>query len=114
MILLVVYGCYLFFQLKSHTEIYNAPSPKGEKRRRRVEEGDASRGIATIGKMTATMGGQNAQDMALKDPEDEPEEPQLHIWVALLTLAVSTALVALCAEYMVFLLELSQSIYLRY
>ncbi|PKY02988.1 sodium/calcium transporter [Aspergillus campestris IBT 28561] len=100
-ILLVVYGCYLLFQLKSHTEIYNAPSPKVEKRRRRVEEGDASRGIATIGKMTATMGGQNAQDLALKDPGDEPEEPQLHIWVAVLTLAVSTALIALCAEYMV-------------
>ncbi|KAI9037327.1 hydrogen/calcium exchanger domain-containing protein [Aspergillus affinis] len=100
-ILLVVYGCYLFFQLKSHTEIYNRPSPKVEKRRQKVGGGDASRGIAAIGKMTATMAGQNAQQMELKDPGDEPEEPQLSIFVALLTLTISTVLVALCAEFMV-------------
>ncbi|KAL4896216.1 sodium/calcium transporter [Aspergillus ambiguus] len=100
-ILLVVYGCYLFFQLKSHTDIYNSPSPKVEKRRQRIAEGDASRGIAQIGKMSATLAGHNAQHMEIKDPGDEPEEPQLHIWVAVLTLAISTALVALCAEFMV-------------
>ncbi|GES64393.1 sodium/calcium transporter [Aspergillus terreus] len=100
-ILLVVYGCYLFFQLKSHTVIYNAPSPKVEKRRQRITEGDASRGIAQIGKMSATLAGHNAQQMELNDPADEPEEPQLHIWVAVLTLGISTALVALCAEFMV-------------
>jgi Ca2+:H+ antiporter len=47
-ILLFVYGCYLFFQLKSHTEIYNRPSPKVEKRRQKISEGDASRGLAQI------------------------------------------------------------------
>lgn len=81
--------------------MYNAPSPKVEKRRVKVTEGDASRGIAQIGKMSATMAGRNAQQMEMQDPADEPEEPQLSIWVALLTLAISTALVALCAEYMV-------------
>lgn len=96
-----MYGCYLFFQLKSHTEIYNAPSPKVEKRRTKVEEGAASRGIAQIGKMSATMAGQHAQQMELQDPADEPDEPQLSIFVALLTLAISTTLVALCAECMV-------------
>ena len=100
-ILLVVYGCYLFFQLKSHTEIYNRPSPKVEKRRQKIGGGDASRGIAQIGKMTATMAGQNAQQMKLQDPDEEPEEPQLSIFVALLTLTISTVLVALCAEFMV-------------
>lgn len=99
--LLVVYGCYLFFQLRTHTEIYNRPSPKVEKRRTKVAEGDASRGIAQIGKMSASMGGQNVQQVKLHDPDDEEEEPQLHLWVAFLTLAISTALVALCAEYMV-------------
>ncbi|THC99366.1 hypothetical protein EYZ11_001178 [Aspergillus tanneri] len=100
-ILLVVYGCYLFFQLKSHTEMYNQPSPKVEKRRQKITGGDASRGIAQIGKMSATMAGQNAQQMQLQDPEDEPEQPQLSIWVAFLTLGISTAFVALCAEFMV-------------
>ncbi|KAI9373574.1 Sodium/calcium exchanger protein-domain-containing protein [Aspergillus egyptiacus] len=105
-ILLVVYGCYLFFQLKSHTEIYNAPSQKSEKRKHKVSEGDASRGIAQIGHMSAAaaMAGPNSNQVAnaMSDPEDdEQEEPQLHIWVAILTLAVSTVFVALCAEFMV-------------
>lgn len=100
-IMLVVYGCYLFFQLGSHTEMYNSPSPKVEKRRGKVNEGDTHRGIAQIGKMTATLAGQNAQQMQLQDPDEEEEEPQLSIWVAVLTLAIATALVALCAEFMV-------------
>ncbi|KAF7155098.1 hypothetical protein CNMCM5623_005306 [Aspergillus felis] len=99
-ILLFVYGCYLFFQLKSHTEIYNRPSPKVEKRRQKVSGGDASRGLAQIGKMTATMGGQNAQQMQLHEEDDE-EQPQLSIWVAVLTLTIATTFVALCAEFMV-------------
>lgn len=101
--LLVVYACYLLFQLKTHTEIYNRPSPKVEKRRTKVSEGDASRGIAQIGKMSASMAGQNAQQMKLHNPDgdDEVEEPQLHIYIAFLTLAISTGLVAACAEYMV-------------
>lgn len=103
-ILLFVYGCYLFFQLKSHTEIYNRPSPKVEKRRQKVSEGDASRGLAQIGKMTATMGGQNAQQMKIHEEDDE-EQPQLSIWVAVLTLAISTTFVALCAEFMVSLVH---------
>ncbi|PYH49252.1 hydrogen/calcium exchanger domain-containing protein [Aspergillus saccharolyticus JOP 1030-1] len=99
-ILLVVYGCYLFFQLKSHTEIYNAPSPKVERRRQKVNEGDASRGLAQIGKMTASMAGEHAQNVELQEPDDE-EQPQLSIWVAILTLVISTVFVALCAEFMV-------------
>ncbi|KAL5338848.1 Sodium/calcium exchanger protein-domain-containing protein [Aspergillus crustosus] len=98
-ILLVVYGCYLFFQLKSHTEIYNAPSQKSEKRRQKVAEGDASRGIAQIGHMSAAMAGSN--QVTMQKPDDEEEEPQLHIWVAILTLTISTVFVALCAEFMV-------------
>ncbi|OOF98648.1 hypothetical protein ASPCADRAFT_204432 [Aspergillus carbonarius ITEM 5010] len=100
-ILLVVYGCYLFFQLKSHTEIYNAPSPKVEKRRQKVNEGDASRGIAQIGKMSASMAGEYAQKVELQEPEDDAEEPQLSVTVAVLTLVISTVFVALCAEFMV-------------
>lgn len=99
-LLLVVYGCYLFFQLKSHTAIYNEPSKKVEKRSKK--SGDANRGIAQIGRMTArTMGGPNAQEVNIQDESDHPEQPQLSIYVALLTLGISTALVAVCAEFMV-------------
>ncbi|KAI1910343.1 hypothetical protein LOZ12_004680 [Ophidiomyces ophidiicola] len=102
-ILLVVYGCYLFFQLKSHTEMYNKPSEKVEKRRGKVEDGDALKGLAQIGAgMSASMGGHNAQRMPVHAPvEDEQEEPQLHLFVALFTLAASTALVGVCAEGLV-------------
>ncbi|KKK24543.1 hypothetical protein AOCH_006063 [Aspergillus ochraceoroseus] len=98
-ILLVVYGCYLFFQLRTHIDMYNAPSKKSEKRNQKVSEGDTSRGIAQIGQMTGAMAGlHNAE---LQEPEDEPEEPQLSIFVAILTLAIATTFVALCAEFMV-------------
>ncbi|KAL2221648.1 sodium/calcium transporter [Thermoascus aurantiacus ATCC 26904] len=103
-ILLVVYGAYLFFQLKSHTEMYNRPSPKSEKRSNKISEGDASKGIAQIGQMTATLGAQRPEQVQIQIPEpaeDEPETPQLNIWVAVFTLAASTVLVALCAEFMV-------------
>ncbi|KAJ0417000.1 Sodium/calcium exchanger protein-domain-containing protein [Aspergillus carlsbadensis] len=97
--MLVVYGCYLFFQLKSHTEIYNAPSQKSEKRRQKVSEGDASRGIAQIGHMSAAMAG--SHQVSMQDPDDEVEEPQLSVFVAILTLCISTAFVGICAEFMV-------------
>ncbi|CAG8901704.1 unnamed protein product [Penicillium egyptiacum] len=101
-LLLIVYGCYLFFQLKSHADMYNRPSQKVERRSAKVEEGDASRGIAQIGKMTATpLVGQNPDHMQMEDLDDEPEEPQLSITVAILTLIISTAFVAACAEFMV-------------
>src|SRR5215471_17989670 len=99
--LLCVYGAYLFFQLKSHTEMYNKPSEKVEKRRTKVEEGDAIKGIAQIGAgISASMGGKNAQQIPVVQPDDK-EEPQLSAWVAVFTLVASTAVVAICAEAMV-------------
>jgi Ca2+:H+ antiporter len=35
------------------------------------------------------------------DDKEEADEPQLHMWVAVFALAASTAVVALCAEFMV-------------
>lgn len=100
-LLLIVYGCYLFFQLKSHAEMYNRPSEKVERRHARVNEGDASRGIAQIGKMSATpLVGQSDDHMQMEE-EDDAEEPQLSILTAVLTLIISTAFVAACAEFMV-------------
>ncbi|KAJ5504536.1 Sodium/calcium exchanger membrane region [Penicillium fimorum] len=101
-LLLIVYGCYLFFQLKSHADIYNKPSEKVERRHAKVGEGDASRGIAQIGKMTAVpLVGQSADHMKMEDHDDDTEEPQLSVMTAILTLLISTAFVATCAEFMV-------------
>ena len=107
-ILLVVYACYLIFQLKSHAEMYNAPSQKVPKRKSsRVEEGVAFRGIAQIGAGTAAASGggvnreQLVQESNAEVEDDEIDEPQLTIWGALVTLAISTTLVAFCSEFMV-------------
>ncbi|KAF1948373.1 Calcium/proton exchanger [Byssothecium circinans] len=113
-ILLFVYGCYLLFQLKSHTTLYNAPSQKVPKRKSsKVEEGAASKGIATIGAGTAAAAGgvANAKGHIFKntdagaDEEEEIEEPSLSVIGAIITLAISTTLVAFCSEFMVSSIE---------
>ena len=81
--------------------MYNEPSQKVEKRRTKVEAGDAKKGLAQIGAgLSATMGGHGAQQSPVHE-EDENEGPQLSIGVAIFTLGASTALVAICAEFMV-------------
>ncbi|KAJ4986312.1 calcium/proton exchanger [Stagonosporopsis vannaccii] len=108
-ILLIVYGCYLLFQLKTHVEMYNAPSQKVPKRKSsKIEEGAANRGVAAIGAGTAAAsgGGVNLKNLLNKPDDDEEEEeefetPSLSVIGALVTLAISTTLVAFCSEFMV-------------
>ncbi|KZF23294.1 Calcium/proton exchanger [Xylona heveae TC161] len=102
-ILLVVYGCFLFFQLKSHTRMFSETGQKATKRNKDVESGVTRMSVAQAGGMlSAPAGGQAAQTAEKQeDEEEEQEEPRLAVWVAVLTLAVSTALVAVCAEFMV-------------
>ena len=100
-LLLLVYAAYLFFQLKTHAAMYNAPSIKVEKRRTKVEEGDSIRGLANMGANASAFGGGSAtQENPMREPEDK-EDPQLSKFTAFFTLAASTALVAICAEFMV-------------
>ncbi|KAH6659204.1 Sodium/calcium exchanger protein-domain-containing protein, partial [Truncatella angustata] len=78
-ILLVVYGAYLLFQLKTHIEVFNEPSQKHNDQ---------------------ALAGLHRHDMS--DEEEEEEElATLSGWVACLTLFLSTVLVAFCAEFMV-------------
>lgn len=100
-LLLLTYAAYLIFQLRTHATMYNAPSPKGVKRNPKVGAGDANRGIAQMGAgISAAMGGANAQETPMREPEEEKEQPQLSLFTALLTLGISTALVGICAEFM--------------
>jgi len=109
-ILFLVYCCYLGFQLKTHATMYNEPSQKVPKRKSgKKEEGDASRGIAAIGAGTAAASGGGVNMKALlknadgsdQDDEEEFETPSLSVAGALVTLAISTTLVAFCSEFMV-------------
>ena len=113
-LLLLVYGCYLFFQLKSHADMYNAPSEKNAKKAKSVKsqkmknklrrgknkkdivEPNNQKGRVPKGTEAPGPNGAGADDR-----EEEGEQPQLHIWVAILTLGLSTILVALNAEYLV-------------
>jgi Ca2+:H+ antiporter len=102
-IMLVVYASYLFFQLKSHKEMYNAPSQKVAKRKgAKKGEGDMKKALASMGGLVgATAGGHGQKDTKQISLEDEAEEPVLTFWGAMITLLAATALVGLCAEYLV-------------
>ncbi|KFX94964.1 hypothetical protein V490_04066 [Pseudogymnoascus sp. VKM F-3557] len=117
-ILLFVYGMYLFFQLKTHATMYNQESQKVpmKPRKKHLKPGQLQLGLAAAGGVGAAQGRTAADSLnegegetqdglintqAYHEAPDEPEEPQLHIWVALVLLAVSTAVVAVSAEYLV-------------
>ncbi|KAK5136602.1 hypothetical protein LTR08_002616 [Meristemomyces frigidus] len=102
--LLFVYGCYLFFQLSTHNDMYNEPSQKVPKRpSKKKDAGDALKGLATMGAGTgaAAAGGQINRENLVHEEEEEDETAQLTIIGAVTTLAISTVFIALCAEYMV-------------
>ncbi|KAK0124744.1 hypothetical protein ONS96_008626 [Cadophora gregata f. sp. sojae] len=112
-ILLVVYIGYLYFQLKTHAVMFNEESQKVAMRPRKnkVPAGAISKGIAKAGGVAAGAGRATVTDRppndelinttAYEDADDEDEEPQLHIAVAWATLAGATAVIGLCAEFMV-------------
>jgi Ca2+:H+ antiporter len=118
-LLLIVYGCYLFFQLKTHQALYMEESRKVPMRPRKnkMAEGNISKALAAAGGVGAAQGRTHPVGMAVppgdeimqrdayekqasKDKE-ESEEPQLTLFVALFTLAASAAIIAFCAESMV-------------
>jgi Ca2+:H+ antiporter len=117
-ILLVAYGCYLFFQLKTHSAMYNTASEKVAIRpsKHRIQDGAIKKSLAAAGGIGAAQGRSRLstdvpprddimqrdayEQQAAREKEDE-DEPQLHIWVAVFTLAAATAIIAVCAEFMV-------------
>jgi Ca2+:H+ antiporter len=113
-LLLLVYACYIFFQLKTHAEMYNAPSEKNKKKEMKgakragrmmkdIAKGDFRRKSA-LEDGTVPESPPESREGKKSEKEEEPEpepEPQLSLMVAILTLAGSTVLVALNAEYLV-------------
>lgn len=113
-ILLFVYGCYLYFQLKTHASMYQEKSKKVAKRssKSQMPEGGIMKGLVQAGAMGAAQGraspgetdgaeGFMQRDAYEANNEGQEDEPMLHIAVAIGLLAASTVVVAVCAEFMV-------------
>jgi Ca2+:H+ antiporter len=108
-ILLIVYGAYLFFQLKTHHMVFSEESQKVPMKpfKNALKDGAIAQGMASAALMGA-HGLNNSDPKALKEmlmnpqrDEDEGEEPQLNFIVAVATLTLSTVIIAFCAEFMV-------------
>jgi Ca2+:H+ antiporter len=123
-ILLVVYGAYLFFQLKTHSMVFAQESQKVQAkpfrhplRNQELKEGAVAQGfVAPAGvigghglpssqtdneKMRSLLTNPPRKNLQNEDEEEEGEEPQLHFAVAVATLTISTVIIAFCAEFMV-------------
>jgi len=111
-LLLVVYGSYLLFQLKTHSAMYNEPSQKVEKRvSSKKQKGAAMLGLAQMGAGTAATAGGHVMNQenivhdsskkGKKDDDEHGETPTLSVIGALFTLLAATVLIAFCSEFMV-------------
>lgn len=116
--LLLIYGCYLYFQLKTHSAIFAKEGKKVAMRPRKhsIPEGGVVKALAAAGAIGAAQGRIRGlsvdrlqhDELLQRDAyekqaaaDKEADEPRLHLWVAVFTLAASTTLVALCAEFMI-------------
>ncbi|TGJ80364.1 hypothetical protein E0Z10_g8388 [Xylaria hypoxylon] len=116
LILLLIYFLFLFFQLKTHSAMFNEQSQKVQKtnifKKRSLAENAIASGVAQAGATGATVANVQNEDetngiMRVPtsfndgDDEDESEEPRLHLFVALGSLTICTVIIALCAEGLV-------------
>jgi len=114
LILLFVYAGYLLFQLKTHSSVFAEESQKVEAKpfRSSVKDGAIAQGfVQSAGIMGGhalsqqRTGNEKLRELITTPPkgdgETEGEEPQLHFTVAVVTLLLSTVIIAFCAEFMV-------------
>ncbi|KAH0538980.1 hypothetical protein FGG08_004495 [Glutinoglossum americanum] len=96
-VLLLVYAAYLFFQLITHKEALQRPSPKAELMKSKPEDA-SKKGIAAIGRELASGIGGRAV------PAYEPDKeilPELSIVTTLLILVFGTTLLAFNTQFAV-------------
>jgi Ca2+:H+ antiporter len=115
--LMAVYGLYLYFELRTHADGFNAESRKVPKRtgKHDLPPGAIQKVLVRAGGMAAGPGrpvlegqpreGQPPDDelmrrIALEDQEDEPEWPQLHLYVCLAILVIGTTILAFNTQFM--------------
>ncbi|KAF3904089.1 hypothetical protein ABW21_db0201536 [Orbilia brochopaga] len=98
-ILLLVYGVYLFFQLKSHADLFNMQSQKAPKRSEL--EPSAMQHLLQQSANAGSSGDAKPEPIMEEEEEEEGPQPELLLITAIVLLAGSTALVAICAEFLV-------------
>lgn len=114
-ILLVVYAAYLYFQLKTHQDVFAQESQKVPMRPKKNSLGAGAiknamvkpAGLISIPGQNNDGGSNNEKlrKMLNEEPQGEPgddeEDPQLAFGVAIGTLVGATVLIAFCAEFLV-------------
>lgn len=100
--LLIVYACYLFFQLKSHAKMYQAPSGKNKKRDLKKHARKMKNRLPErMRRQSESARSATPESNLDEDKPEEAEIPQISLTIAIVTLLISTVLVALNAEYLV-------------
>ncbi|KAF7312323.1 hypothetical protein MIND_00245400 [Mycena indigotica] len=104
LILLFIYGSYLFFQLYSHATMYDdsgddiIKSKKYVPKEKKSSKKDSNEGTST----SPTTDMENGrEEHATQEEEEEEETPQLSLFMTIGLLAVVTVLVAVTAEWLV-------------
>ncbi|ORZ05790.1 calcium/proton exchanger [Absidia repens] len=95
-LLLVIYASYLFFQLRTHKQLFLAPPPEAFHFSRRT-----TRSRINDAENSSTLT-ENEQE---EEEEEEPEEPIMSGWLAGMMLFFITVFVAICAEFLVSAIE---------
>ena len=100
-LLIISYGCHLFFLFKSHYEVFTEAQEGVQ--RRRFRNRYASRAVAGIGAvLSASVGGVTAQrwQYSYQEP-DEEGLPSLSVRGLVLTLLIAVGLLGVCTSFMV-------------
>ncbi|KAL8867744.1 MAG: hypothetical protein Q9174_005461 [Haloplaca sp. 1 TL-2023] len=112
-LLLIVYGCFLFFQLKTHRAIYKMPSQKVLKRSETRKLNHTITTEARLPQLMTSLSNTAQPGNSIEHPDravipvdhsyhqTSEEEPRLLKSVAIMALIIYTALIALCAEAIV-------------
>ncbi len=95
-VFLFTYAACLFFQLKTHASMYNTPGPK-TKRRSQNEDVVNTNAVGSTEERSPVV---QAMDALTQNSEEPSEQAQVRLWVAILTLVVSTIFVGICADFM--------------
>lgn len=102
-IIMISYFLWLLFEHKTHRELFeNVVHKPNENRRwnkKKPSEGDVTRGLAVIGGATAQLPFAAPPSTIVLSEDKELHEPSLALSVAVITIVISTALIALSTQY---------------